>query len=74
MDTTAEPGLYVYIPFPVVGNVGGVRAGCGDLRCLPSEHCCKIYCDKDHCGNFSGGNTATRSSGIEILVGTVRII
>ena len=35
-DAAAEPGWYVDTPFPGVGNVGGGRAGGGDLYLRPS--------------------------------------
>ena len=50
-----------------VDYVGRCAEG-GYLLCPPSEHRCVIYHNKAHYGPVSGGSTAPRSEGFEVVV------
>ena len=56
------------VPFPGGVDIGGGRAGIVYLCCLTSEHFREIYHNKAHYGPVSGGDVASRISGIEVVV------
>ena len=65
-----EPGWDMDVPFPRGGYFWVGRAGGGDLRRLPSEHLCEIYCNKAHYIPVSGGGVTARISVIKAVVVT----
>ena len=59
---------------PAGGRDGGGRTtGGGDLRLLPPEYSCTVYCKQAHYGPFSSGGAEYGDKGYQAVVGTGRL-